>query len=214
MNYRERFNRIKGELLAAGARIDHEDSEMAMDGGMRQHYQDEENFTIPDDLAKLFESFDGLSFRWSRESEGQKLAGFFQIALFLDLMDNETENKLWADFYEPEDIARIKQHRILEMFNGMDYYVTILFEQGSNDYQLYYVPEGSVDHGGSQTLARIPLTIAQYVELIFGYYGIHSVRHHLHRPEFYVDPEKFIPEYELLRKTFPHFNPPRPSPVF
>jgi hypothetical protein len=208
MNYRDNFNQLKTCLLSAHAKIEYEDSEMSMTPGERDYYRDDEGFTIPDDLFGLFESFDGLTFRWSLETNEGKLSGFFQFSLFLDLQDNETENKLWVDWYEADDIEEIKKHRIFEMFNGMDYYVTIIFGEG-NDYSLYYVPEGSVNLGGSKTLSKIPLTIEQYIEIVFGYYGVYSVRHHLHKPEFYKNPEQFIPEHDLLKKMIPNFNPPK-----
>lgn len=213
MDYRTAYDKLKNELLAAaGATIEYEDLGMAMTPGMRDYYRDDEGFSIPDDLFGLFASIDGLDFRWNLKTESGNLAGFFQFSALEDMLDNKTENKLYASWYEADDIAEIKKHRIFEMLNGMDCYATIVFGQG-NDYTLYYVPDGGVNHGGSKTLAKIPLTIGQYVQLVFGYYGVYSVRHHLHKPEFYQNPEQFIPEYDLLRKTFPGFNPPKINPL-
>jgi hypothetical protein len=90
--------------------------------------------------------------------------------------------------------------------------VTIVFDKG-NDYTLYYVPDDGVNFGGSKMLAKIPLTIEQYVQIVFGYYGVYSVRHHLHKPEFYQDPQSFISEYALLKLTFPDFDPPQINPI-
>lgn len=211
MNYREHFNQIKIDLIAAGATIEHEDSEMAMTLSERKYYHDEEGFSIPNDIFELFESFDGLEFRWSLETNEGKLSGFFQFDQFLDMQDNQTKNKLWTDWYDSDDISEIKRHRILEMFHGMDYYITIKFDEG-NEYNLYYVPENSVNLGGSKTLSKIPLSLKEYVQIVFGYYGVYSIRHHLHKPEFYQNPKQFIPEYDLLKKVFPNFNPPKFQP--
>ncbi|MFT3793109.1 hypothetical protein [Flavobacterium sp.] len=211
MTFKQRYENLKKELLDAGATIEYEDAGMAMTEGMRDYYRDDENFSIPDDLFELFASIDGLDFRWSLATEAGNLSGFFQLHSLESLLDNETEDKLYADWYEEDDIETIKKHRIFESFEGMDYYTTILFDQG-NDYALYYVPDDGVNHGGSKELPKLPLTIAQYVELIFAYYGTYDFRHHLHEPEFYGHPEKFVPQYDLLKKTFPNFNPPQFNP--
>jgi hypothetical protein len=212
MNHRDLYNQLKADLIKAGATIEHKDADMAITAGMRDYYRDDEDFYVPDDLFGLFESFDGLDLRWTLKNEGQNLSGFFQFAAIEDMLENKTENKLYADWYQPEDIAEIKKHRILEMLNGTDCYVTIVFNKG-NDYTLYYVPDDGVNFGGSKMLAKIPLTIEQYVQIVFGYYGVYSVRHHLHKPEFYQDPQSFIPEYALLKLAFPDFDPPQINPI-
>lgn len=212
MDYSTLYDQLKTNLTTAGATIGYEDPGMKMTVAQRDYFRNDEDFDVPDDLFAFYEHYDGLSMRWNAENE-QSTGGFFNIGQFLDLQENRSENKLWADWYQPRDIARIKKHRILEMIHGMDYYVTIKFDALSNDYQLYYVAEGSVDHGGSEDLPKIPLTLGQYFAVIFGYYGAYSVRHQLHKPEFYENPRQLIPEYEWLEKNIPDFNPPKFNPV-
>lgn len=213
MNYRDRFNKMRTELLAVGTDIANEDTGVGITAGMRKYYRDDEGFSVPDDVFDLYESFDGLEMFWLLENEGNNLDGFFGINCWKNLLENKIENELYADWYGSDDITEIEKHRIFESINGADAYVTIVFDEG-NDYQLYCMPEGSVNFGGSKMLTKIPLTIDQYIEIIFGYYGSYSVRHHLHKPEFYENPAIFIPQYALLQQRFPHFNPPKINPNF
>jgi hypothetical protein len=199
------FEETKKKLLNAHATISREEMEVAFTAGEREYYENDEGFAIPDDLFDLYAELNGLEFRWSISDENGELAGFFHIHHFLDVMDNETEDKLWADWYEGEDIAAIKKHRIFETIHGSDNYITIKIE-ADKSYSLYYVQEGCVNFGGSKELSKIPLTIEQYMKVIMRYFGLYSVRHHLHKEDFYTDPKKYIPEYDQLIKRIPDFK--------
>ncbi|MFD0861695.1 hypothetical protein ACFQ1M_05720 [Sungkyunkwania multivorans] len=213
MNYTELFNGTKDRLKKANAKFESEETELAFTLGERTHYEKEFDFRIPDDLFDLYSSYNGLEFNWSIQDNGEVVAGYFAFSHFLDLLDNDSEGKLWVDWYEPNDIEEIKAHRIFETLIGSDYYVTIKIEP-DGAYQLFYVPEGSVNHGGSKKLSKIPLTIDEYFKAITGYYGVYSIRHNLHKQEFYEDASKFIPEMERLRRLIPDFQQPKLSPKF
>ncbi|MGV3611299.1 MAG: hypothetical protein ACO1N0_10145 [Fluviicola sp.] len=206
MDYKSLFLETKERLIRSQAIIDLDETEVAITAGVREYYENEERLPIPDDLYELLSTLNGLEFRWSDPAQ-KNLGGYFNFHHVEEFSENDTENKLWADWYEAEDIEEIKTHRIFETFHGSDDYVTINIE-ADKSYALYYVPEGSVNFGGSKKLNRIPLTIEQYVRIVMGYLGVYSVRHHLHKPDFYANPQKYIPEYEQIQQLIPGFEPP------
>ena len=114
---------------------------------------------------------------------------------------------LWEDWYEEDDIERIKQHRVFEQIVGADAYITVKFLP-EGQYKLYYVGEGYVNDGGSEDLPEIPLTIEQYLKVVTGYYGMFSIRHHLYKDEFYKNPFDVYPKLRKIEKIFPDFEPP------
>ena len=211
MNYQQLLQSMRNELIQAHAEISIDESELILTEGERKYYERDNGFYMPDDWFELFNALNGLELRWQIPGAHPSLTGFFQIHHFQRFLENDSEDRLWVDWYEQEDINEIKKHRVLESIDGDDAYITVKFEEDGK-YNLYYVPEGAVNFGGSKELSRIPLDLSQYVQLVAGYFGVYSVRRHLHQEEFYRNPSKCIPEYELLAERIPGFNPPRIEP--
>jgi hypothetical protein len=213
MNYKELFQTTKDQLTSAGAQLLREDHQSNLTEGERTYYTEDENFSMPDDWYDLFSTINGLEFNWNipAKEADQGLAGFFRFPDIGNFIANKTEDKLWVDWYEKEDIEEMKKHHILEMIEGNDAYITVKFgEDGS--YKLYFADGENINHGGSKELPEIPLTLKQYMEVVAGYYGVYPVRYHLHKKDFYTQPEKYISEYESLKQLIPGFDPPKIDP--
>jgi hypothetical protein len=208
INYTTIFEEMKQKLTDIGAEINRNETELILEDDELPYLEEEFKTKINSDIFKFYNNLNGLEFDWSLKTTDLLITGFINIHSFYDLMMNSTEHKLWADWYEREDIQEIKKHRILETIVGTDYYITIKIDPTNGDYKLYYVPEGSVNHGGSKKLKEIPLKINQYFEVITSYFGIHMIRHHLHEEKFYTNPFDVVPELKLLEKLIPDFTPP------
>ncbi len=207
MDYKDRFNKTKQALIKRGAVIHREDSNINFLREELEYYEKEYNINVGEDIFKFYNAFDGIELDWSLKTERVLLTGFFNIHSFGEMTENNTEGKLWVDWYEESDIKEIKKHRIFETIIGSDYYITIKFF--NDGYKLYYVPEGSVNNGGSKKLQEIPLTISQYFEVINSYFGIYMIRHHLHDRNFYEKPFEVMPELKILKEIFPEFKIPK-----
>lgn len=207
MDYTSLFNQMKSRLSSVNATILKEDKELNFTANERNYYFGESGFSIPTDLFQLYTEFNGLEFLWEFEKDGEIFNGFFSIENFYDLYYNSNEGKLWQDWYDEEDIVEMKKHRIFETIHGSDYYITIKFEE-NDQYKLFYVPEGAVSFRGSNSIAEIPLKIEQYVKMTTSCFGIYSLRHHLHKEEFYKNPFDVVPELKTLEKLFPDFEFP------
>jgi hypothetical protein len=208
MNYLKAFEEMKQKLITIGAEINKSETELILTEDELPYLENEYKTKINNDVFKFYNNLNGIEFDWSLKRNDFLLTGFINIHSFYDLIMNSTENKLWANFYENDDIQEIKKHRILETIIGTDYYITIKIDPINGDYKLYYVPEGAVNNGGSKKLKEIPLKIDQYFEVITRYFGIHMIRHHLHEEKFYTHPFDVIPELKLLEKIIPDFKPP------
>ncbi|AKQ64717.1 hypothetical protein A176_001629 [Myxococcus hansupus] len=213
MNYQQMFQSVKRQLSSAGARIVWEDCDAPLAERERRRFMENEALRLPDAWLEFFNELSGLAFIWRLiDPAGQsQLNGFFTFQDFRRFMENDTTDLLWCDWYEEDDIAEMKTHHILERFEGHDAYVTVKFKEDGS-YDLFFVDGDLINHGGSKKLPRIPLTLRQYVEVVTGYWGVYSVRYHLHKQDFYVNPEKYIPELGELKALFPGFEPPTFNP--
>lgn len=174
--------------------------------GEREYYANDEDFSIPDDWYAFFNSVNGLDLNWKLSKGDISISGFFQLTHFLDLQASLTENKLWVDWYNEEDIEEIKKHGILEMLQGNDAYITVKFEEDGS-YNLYFVDGDMINNGSAKELPKLPLNLQQYIQVVSDYFGVYSVRYHLHKSEFYQNPKAFIPEYDLLKEHIIGFSP-------
>ena len=202
MNYTEIFENTKQKILGAGGRILREDINLPLDSvDESKYYETEYGLKVTNDLFKFYSKMDGLDFEWELANKGSTLRGFAYIQDITTLAENKTENALWVDWYEKEDIEEIKNHNIFERIIGADYYITIKFND-DHSYKLFYVAEGSVNYGGSKKLPEIPLTIEQYFLVLNACYFSEDIRHHLHKKEFYANPLKIIPKLKELEDVF------------
>lgn len=207
MDYLNIFEETKTRLLNVKSKITKEETELILTKEELSYHEDINGLKISNELFKFYNNLNGLEFEWNIKTDALSFSGFINIHSFEEMIENKTENKLWVDWYEEEDIIEIQKHRIFETLVGTDYYITIkLNERGG--YKLYYVPEGSVNHGGSKKLREIPLKIDQYFKVINAYFGIHIIRHHLHEEKFYIHPYDVVPKIRQLVKIFPDFEPP------
>ncbi|MBL0695499.1 hypothetical protein [Comamonas sp. JC664] len=204
---------MKRQLSSAGARILHEGCGGPPTDRERRRFMESDALQLPDAWLELFNELNGLRFIWQVEDPARelRLGGYFMFQDFRRFMENDTTDMLWCDGYEEDDIAEMKSHRILERFEGHDAYVTVKFKEDGR-YDLFYVDGDRINHGGSKRLPRIPLTLKQYFEVVTGYWGVYSVRRHLHEQDFYVNPEKYVTELGLLKAHFPGFKPPTLNP--
>jgi len=207
MDYKETINKTKQKLITCEAKIHRDDTNIIITKEMLQYYEEDYKISVNKDVFKFYNSLNGIELDWSLKTKTSLLTGFFNIHSFSEMIENDTEGKLWEEWYEESDIKEIKKHRIFETIVGTDYYITIKFLK--NKYKLYYVPEGSVNNGGSKKLQEIPLTISQYFKIINSCFGIHMIRHHLHEIKFYENPFQVIPELKALKDIFPEFKIPK-----
>jgi hypothetical protein len=206
MNYNNAFQELRNNIIESGGEITYDESELQFTAGEREYYANEEDFSIHEDWYKLFNSVNGLDLHWKLNKDDVSLSGFFHLTHFLDLRESSTENKLWVDWYNQEDIEEMKKHKILEMLHGNDAYITVKFEEDGS-YNLYFVDGDMINNGGSKELPKLPLNLPQYIQIVMNYFGVHSVRYHLHKNEFYQNPKAFIPEYGLLKEHMIGFSP-------
>ena len=193
------FENTKKKIESKRATITIDDSNLPLSKDEFDYYKTEHNLNINDEVFNFYAKYDGIEFDWRMEDDD--VSGFINIHSFDEMIDNDTEGKLWVNWYEEEDIEEIKKHRIFETIVGTDYYITIKFE-ADGTYKLFYVPEGAVNNGGSRTLQEIPLTIEEYLDIISKYYFVYEIRHHLHKKEFYDNPKKFLKDLDKLEKIF------------
>ena len=194
------FNQTNQILNNIGAKIKFSETELILTKGEVPYLEEEYGIIINDDVFAFYNNLNGAELEWSFKKNDTSINGFLCMTSFIELLDENTEGKLWVDWYEGEDIKEIKKHRILEYIVGTDYFVTVKFES-NGDYKLYYVPEGSVNHRGSKNLHEIPLTIKQYFNVINSYLGFSNIRYHLHKKEFYSAMEaQDLPPNVLLKE--------------
>jgi len=193
------FENTKKIIESKGATISIDDTNIPLTKDEFDYYKTEYNLNINEDIFNFYAEYDGIEYDW--QMDDNEVSGFINIHSFGEMIENETEGKLWVDWYDEKDIEEIKKHRIFETIVGSDYYITIKFEENGG-YKLFYVPEGSVNNGGSKTLQEIPLTIEQYLNVISKYYFSYEIRHQLHKKEFYENPKKCIKNRDKLEKVF------------
>lgn len=140
--------------------------------------------------------------------DGNTIGGVAYIQDIMSLAKNKTENYLWVDWYEKEDIIEIQKHHIFEKIIGSDYYITIKFSEDQT-YKLFYVSESAVNFGGSKNLPEIPLTIEQYFLILNACYFSLDIRHHLHKQEFYNNPLDIVPKLKELEAVFGKIKLPK-----
>lgn len=205
MNNRQRFDEITENIKASGGKILAEDIGLEFTQGEREYVESEEDFLLTDEWFDFFKSADGIELRWELDKAEVKTAGYFLLTDCMSFMENHTENKLWCDWYEEEDIIEMKKHRIVERLHADDAYITVKFDDGG--YSLYFVDGNAINFGGSKELPKLLLTITEYVKIIADYFGVYSLRYHLHKGDFYTNPKKYIPEYDSLEKHIKGFMP-------
>lgn len=205
MNNREHFNQIIDNIKESGGKILSEDMGLEFTQGEREYFESEENFSLTDEWFDFFKSVDGIQLLWKLDKDETETFGCFLLTDFGRFQENDTENKLWCDWYEEDDIAEMKKHRIVERLHGDDAYITVKFD--GDQYNLYFVDGDLINFGGSKELPKLPLTITQYVKIITAYFGVYSLRYHLHKEDFYSNPKKYISEYNLLKKEMKNFVP-------
>lgn len=208
MNHLARFNALKDQLVEAGAHVRYHETELELTRGEIPYLEKESGIKVTEEVFDFYHTLNGADLSWNMTVKGQSLSGFMSIQSYIGVLRERIKGRLWVDWYESEDIERIKAHKIFEFIEGTDYYITIRFEKDGS-YKLYYVAEGAVNHGGSKNLPEIPLSIAQYFQVIAGYYGFPTIRYHLHKEEFYTRPFEVVPELIVLKEIFPGFNPPK-----
>ena len=195
----KKIDSTKEIIVSKGAKIRLDDTNIVITRGMLEYYEEEFKVKISDEVFDFYSKMNGIEYDWELEKE--QLNGFINIHSFGEMIENETEGKLWVDWYEEDDIEEIKKHRIFETIIGADYYITIKFD-ADGSYKLYYVPEGSVNHGGSKKLDEIPLTIEQYLNVISTFYFCYEIRHHLHKKELYENPKSVLKNLEKFEIVF------------
>jgi len=209
MNYTKVFENTKQRIITAGGNILREDINLPLESvDESKYYETEFELKITNDLFGFYSKMDGLDFEWELIKNGNTLSGFAYIQDIMTLAENKTENNLWVDWYEKEDIVEIQKHYIFEKFIGSDYYITIKLNDDLT-YQLFYVGEGSVNFGGSKKLPIIPLTIEQYFLVLNACYFSLDVRHHLHKQEFYTNPIEVVPKLKELENVFGEIKLPK-----
>jgi len=202
MDYIKIFENTKQKILNAGGEILREDINLPLeDIDESKYYESEFGLKITDNLFKFYNKMDGLDFEWQLTKDGIFLNGFACIQDIMTLAENKTENNLWVDWYEKEDIVEIQKHYIFEKIIGSDYYITIKYNEDST-YKLFYVAEGSINFGGSKKLPEIPLTIEQYFLVLNSCYFSLDIRHHLHKQTFYTNPIDVVPKLKELEAVF------------
>lgn len=206
MEYVKTFEATKQALLDLGATINKADTELVLTKEELPYY--EESGRFEGDCFDFYSNLNGLDFDWSLQTDRHAISGFINILSFEEMIEKRTEHQLWSDWYEKDDLLEIKKHHIFEKIVGTDYYVTLRFDRDLT-YKLFYVPEGSVNHGGSKKLSEIPLTISQYFAVVAGWFGVPAIRHHLHHERFYTHPFDMVPELSLLEALIPNFQPPQ-----
>lgn len=207
MDYLQQYNEMKQRLRDVGANINYDATEPIVTLGEIPYLEEEYGIKLKDDVVKFYNNLNGAELDWYIEYKNQRVNGFINMLSLLGIFEENTEGKLWVDWYNKEDIHEIKRHRIFEYITGTDYYVTIRFDENGY-YKLFYVAEGAVNHGGSKRLPEIPLTIEQYFKAVRAYYGFSTLRYHLHKDEFYSKPFDVLPELKILEDLIPDFEPP------
>lgn len=207
MDYLKQFNELKQRLNDAGANITYESTEPIVTEGEVPYLEEEYGFKLRDDVFQFYNNLNGAELDWNIQYKNQQINGFMNMPSLIDILDTDTEGKLWVDWYNKDDIEEVQQHKIFEYITGTDYYITIRFDENGN-YKLFYIAEGAVNHGGSKRLPEIPLNIEQYFKVITTYYGFSNIRYHLHKDEFYSKPFDVLPELKVLEEIFPGFKPP------
>lgn len=205
--YNDLFDSMLRKLEKAGARILKNETDPVLTEGELKIREESFQMTFPDWVLKLYGEQNGLFRRWELKDTSISLSGFINLYSFEKMyIYSHEKQQLWEDWYEEEDIKRIKQHRVLEQIYGDDAYITIKFLPNQK-YKLYYVGEGYVNDGESENLPQIPLTIEQYIEVVTRYFGLYGIRHHLYKEEFYKNPFDVYPKLRDLEKMFPDFEP-------
>lgn len=207
MDFKEQLESTKAYLKSKGATIVYDETEPILTEGEIPYLEEEYGVKINDEVFNFYHSLNGAELEWIAEVNGDKIGGFMSLLSFIGVLEEDTEGKLWVDWYNREDIDEIKTHYIFEFIPGTDYYITIKFDENGG-YKLYYVAEGMVNNGGAKRLPEIPLTIEQYFKVINAYLGFPTIRYHLHKKEFYEKPFEVAPELNILKEFIPDFKPP------
>ncbi|SEC20927.1 hypothetical protein SAMN04489761_2381 [Tenacibaculum sp. MAR_2009_124] len=207
MNYLNEFTNVQKRLHEIGANILYAETEAILTDGELPYLEEEYGVKIIDEVFQFYNTLNGAELEWSLTLKETKIHGYMSLQSFIGILDEETEGKLWVDWYHKDDVEEIKQHYIFEFIPGADYYITIKFDK-KGGYKLYYVAEGAVNNGGSKNLPEIPLTISQYFKVVSTYLGFSNIRYHLHKKEFYEKPFEVLPELEIIKELIPDFQPP------
>lgn len=207
MNYLAFFEETKQKLIAAGAKITREETELELTRGELEYLEPDFNIQVSDELFELYSQLNGLEFWWEYQGDGFALSGYINLHCFEDLIERENEDKLWADWYEEEDLTEMKQHYLFETLHGTDNYVTLRMDEQFN-HKMHFAAEGMTNHGGAKKLPEIPLSLENYFRVTMGYFGLSNLRYHLHKPGFYKEPLGTVPELHLLSKMMPEFEAP------
>ncbi|HHG83362.1 MAG TPA: hypothetical protein ENJ82_01330, partial [Bacteroidetes bacterium] len=168
MDYLLQIETFKQEIIGLGAKIKHEDTQMTVTREELPYLEADAQQKIGEEVFSFYNKLNGFEFDYELSAGKTLFRGFAHLHSLEEILENNTENRLWVDWYEAADIAEIKTHHIFESITGTDYYITIKFDVDGN-YRLFYVAEGAVNHGGSKSLPQIPLTIAQYFQVISAY---------------------------------------------
>ena len=207
MKYVELIQKFRENLLNINAEIITDETNVIVEKNEVEYYEGEHNIIINSELFNFYNTINGIQFNWKKRQDDLSFYGYLNFGCFEDIIERETEDRLWVDWYQKEDIKEIKTHFLLEHILGTDSYVTMKIDD-KGDYKLYYVPEGGVDFGGSKNLAEIPLSFEQYFYVVINYYGLDGLRSHLHKDEFYTKPFDVYPQLRKLEKIFPDFQIP------
>ena len=121
MDYIKIFENTKQKILNAGGEILREDINLPLeDIDESKYYESEFGLKITDNLFKFYNKMDGLDFEWQLTKDGIFLNGFACIQDIMTLAENKTENNLWVDWYEKEDIVEILE-RVGLTSSGQEY---------------------------------------------------------------------------------------------
>lgn len=125
MDYLQQYNEMKQRLRDVGANINYDATEPIVTLGEIPYLEEEYGIKLKDDVVKFYNNLNGAELDWYIEYKNQRVNGFINMLSLLGIFEENTEGKLWVDWYNKEDIHEIKRHRIFEYITGTDYYVDL-----------------------------------------------------------------------------------------
>lgn len=161
---------------------------------------------VPRELLDLYEQANGFTIEW-KATDDSGLYGYFDIwsieRMFTgtfanldidsDSLRNVFEETLIIDLHEDEQRTTRQKHRMLESHWGQPAYTTITIE--NDRMKLWYLDDDQI--------IPLPLSLEEYIRLLFESMGLDSVRHYLQFPEFFKTPYTTEPRLKKVQQLFP-----------
>lgn len=132
---------------------------------------------IPDDLIEFYGQVNGFKFSWSYKDKNFLLSGFCNVvdietAIFgfrnkgKLVVENRFEDVFWNESFPPHIVKELKQHYLLESFDGESENTTFTIE--GKDAQLYDIYEDRI--------SKYKISVKDYLRGIIAWGGLFTVR--------------------------------------